>query len=697
MQVISVRGRRILAAQALLGLVVLGLSLLWPATSAQADEPFRLPEQITDRVGALGDRRDEAEAALARLYDETRLQLFVVFVDSFDGLPAQQWADETAVRSDLGDRDALLAVAIGDRDYAYSVDQDFPLSDAQLADVAAGGIEPRLAAGDWAGAVIAAADGYREQVQQRAGGGRAGVGVGLLLSLICVLFVAAIVVVGLLVWRRSRRRPAPAAVDPDDPHPGVPTQKLNDRANTLLVEMDDAVRTSERELALAREHYGQEATKTFDEAVTAARNEVAEAFRLRMLLDEEPAASDEKQQRRLLADILRHCEAADRRLDAEADAFEALRQIEANLEEILPRLRARSSELQARLPAAEAGLARLRDRYTGPTLAAVQGNPEQARERVAFAANALEQAGAALSSGRRPRAALAVRGAEQALDQAVTLLDGIERAGADLDAARDGLAGLVAEVETDLAAARGAHESAATPGEVKAALAAAIGAAEQTLAAARAALAAATMDPLEIDRRLQEADAALDEALADVRDASERAARARARLDQAIRAAQAEISAATDYIGTRRGAVREQARTLLADAQRRLSSALAAAESDPVSALADAQQAEHLAELAIRAAQSDVGAWQAPGGFAGTGADAALGGLAGAILGGILVGGPRRRPYGGGWGGGFGGGWGGPRRGGFGGHRPGGFGGAGRRGGGGGFGGGGRRGGGGRF
>jgi len=190
------------------------------------------------------------------------------------------------------------------------------------------------------------------------------------------------------------------------------------------------------------------------------------------------------------------------------------------------------------------------------------------------------------------------------------------------------------------------------------------------------------MDPLTVVRQLQEADAALDRALADMRDAAERTARARAMLDQAILAARAEISAATDFVNTRRGAVREQARTLLAEAQRHLNQAIALTADDPVTALAEAQQADHLAEQASRAAQSDVDQWAPPGGgFAGPG-DAALGGLAGAILGGILMGGGRRTPDG------FGGGFGGGSSGGWGGHTPGGFGGSqssGRRGGGGRF------------
>ncbi len=207
--------------------------------------------------------------------------------------------------------------------------------------------------------------------------------------------------------------------------------------------------------------------------------------------------------------------------------------------------------------------------------------------------------------------------------------------------------------------------------------------AEQAIEAVRTALAAPTVDPLTALRQLEDANGALDRALAAVRDAAERAERARAVLDQAILAARAEIAAASDFVATRRGAVGGQARTLLAEAQRRLDRAVALAADDPVAALAEAQHADRLAEQASRAAQADVDGWT-PGGFGGRpgGGDAFAGGLAGAILGGILMGGGgRHHHHGSTWSsgsGGFGGGFGGS--GGFGG----GFGGSGARHGGGG-------------
>jgi hypothetical protein len=213
------------------------------------------------------------------------------------------------------------------------------------------------------------------------------------------------------------------------------------------------------------------------------------------------------------------------------------------------------------------------------------------------------------------------------------------------------------------------------------------------VAQVRTELAATRPDPAAAVARLHAADANLDQALAEARDAAERATRARALLAQTLPVARAEVSAASDFITTRRGAVDAGARASLSEAQRHLALAESLASTDPVAALAAAQQAQSLAASASESARHDVANWGGYGGYGsgygGRGFDA--GSFAGAVLGGILAGQSRGGSWGGGWGGGggYGGGWGG-----------GGFGGSGSRGrrtGGGGGGGGGRRGGGGRF
>jgi hypothetical protein len=187
-------------------------------------------------------------------------------------------------------------------------------------------------------------------------------------------------------------------------------------------------------------------------------------------------------------------------------------------------------------------------------------------------------------------------------------------------------------------------------------------------------------DPVAALRLLDEAATALDKALADARAEQERARRAAATLDHALLTARSAVAAASDFIATRRGAVGSEARTRLAEAQRHLQ---LAGGDDPVTALREAQQADAMAQQALRAARSDVDRWQggSMGGGGGLGVD--LGSL---VLGGILSG-----AFGGGYrrGGGYGGGY--SRGGGFGGggsRSPGSFGGSSTRG---------RRGGGGRF
>ena len=142
-------------------LAVLTLLVL-VGSPAMADPPSRLDEQVDDRVGALRGSEEQVRAALDRLREEDGVQLFVVVVSSFDGQGGQEWAEQTAVLSQIGPRDVLLAVAVDDGAYGISVDNRFPVSDAAIDDIVVQDVEPRLAAGDTAGAVVAFADGLRE-------------------------------------------------------------------------------------------------------------------------------------------------------------------------------------------------------------------------------------------------------------------------------------------------------------------------------------------------------------------------------------------------------------------------------------------------------------------------------------------------------------------------------------------------------
>jgi hypothetical protein len=667
------------ARRAALVLLALTAVLLAP-TPARADPPQRLAAQVTDSAGALGGGRAAVDSALAELRADTGIQLFVVFVNSFDGRSADDWTAETARLSDLGDRDALLAVATVDRSYSYSFPDDTSLTQAEVDRVAQDDIEPALSRGDWSGAVVAGAGGYREA----AGGGGSS-----MLLVLCPLLVVGAVIVGALLWVRRRRRSA--GPQPAPAEPAIPTEDLAAQANALLIELDDDLRASERELEIAAAQYGAEATARFRAALEASRQDVAEAFRLRMTLEEEPAP-DEPTRRRTLTGIIERCRAADARLDAESEDFDRLRDLEGRAAEVAGEVERRRAGVEAGLPGAETALAELQSRYAGPPVTAVAANVDQARERLAFASAALERAHAALAAdaagpagpdaavagadggvaagqipsasvpgGGRAEAALAVRAAEQAVDQAEHLIAAIHKAVTDVAAARTSADALIMEVEAELAAGRAALAGGTpVPG-----LTEAVAGAERTVADVRRELAAARPDPMAATARLQAADAALDQALAAARDSTERMARARSLLAQALPMARAEVSAASDFITTRRGAVDADARASMSEAHRHLALAESLAATDPVAAVTEAQQAQRLAASANQAARADVDRWGGGyGGGYGRGGGFDAGSFAGAVLGGIIAGSGRSH---GGFGGGSRGGGAGWSGGGFGG------------------------------
>jgi hypothetical protein len=91
-----------------------------PASSVPAADPVDLGgAYVLDRAGVLHGDTTAVREAIDRLFDERGTQLFVVYVDEFSGTSSDQdWANETAIRSGLGDRDILLAIATDERVYA---------------------------------------------------------------------------------------------------------------------------------------------------------------------------------------------------------------------------------------------------------------------------------------------------------------------------------------------------------------------------------------------------------------------------------------------------------------------------------------------------------------------------------------------------------------------------------------------------
>ncbi|MET7629417.1 TPM domain-containing protein [Streptomyces sp. NPDC005499] len=702
---IPIPGRALVAV-----LVAVCWLALGAAPAARADDPVTLSRdgQITDKVGALGDRRGQVVAALDRLYADRRIQLFVVYVRDFSGRSAQNWADATADKNGLGLDDVLLAVATHDRQYAYTVDPGSRLTDAQLRDVANTAIEPALKQNDWAGAAIGAADGYAAVVAGKpvptpaitpgiddpGTGSSGGTSTGDLI--LPVVLVGGAGAVAAYAYTRRRRRSTTrttpgatgwgqgAAPPGGPPRPPTPLPDLDAHAKQALVETDDAVRTSEEELGFATAQFGEEAAAPFTEAVTYAKVELTAAFRLRQQLDD-AFPEDDATRRRMLDEIINRCTGANARLDAASEDFDRLRALERNAPQALATAETAFRALAGRVSAAETTLTSMRGRYADSASSSVAGDIEQAKDRLVFTTSNLNQARQAVDGGNNAAAAVYVRAAEGAVDQATTLVDAVDRRARELAEAAAELPAALTETATDLADAGGLLEG-TSEGVSTADLRGRIARAQSVLGDVNRELQAGRYDPIDALRRVEEADAALDDALAGAREREQGDRRARALFDQAMLTSRSAIAAAADYITTNRGAVGSQARTRLAEAQRRLERARElAGTDDPQGALAEAHQADSLAGQARSLAEDDVRAYgnrNGPGGVQGGG-----GGVGGAILGGIILGGLLGGGGGGrGYGGGFGGGFGGGGYGGGGG--PGSFGGGGTRG---------RRGGGGRF
>ncbi|SDQ81567.1 TPM domain-containing protein [Microbacterium sp. cf332] len=661
--------------------------VLGGSAAAWATDPVDLGAgRVVDQVGALstGEQRSLDER-LTALSSEAGIDLWVVYVDAFTSpSDAEGWANEVAANGGLGVNQYVLAVATEQRNFYLSGDTAGPVDGDALGRIETDDILPELRAGDWGGAAFAAAGGLAAAVGAPgdgtggSDGSPGGTGVSGITIVLGILAVGAVIAVIVVVVRRRR---AGAGTGADRGQAAEPVEELARRSASALVAADDAIRTSEQELGFARAQFGDEAAAAFSETVAQARRDLDEAFSLQQRLDDDQPDT-EADVRGIHTRILELCAHADSELDARTEEFDRLRALEQNAPEALVRIQQQRAAAATGLDDAVASIERLRAAYAPEELATIGDNHDQARSRLDYADEQLEAAQRAIAAGDGSAAAVSLRAAEGAVAQAAQLEAAVEKVSADLTTAERDATALIADLEQDVAAAVGVPDPDGS-------LAAVVSSTRQQIDAARAQLSGDHRRPQAALAALLGANSAIDAALSGARDAAQRATRARQTLEQQLQQARSQVSAAEDYIGTRRGAVGATARTRVAEARASLDRAEATAQIEPERALADAARATQLSGLAIDAARSDVG------GFAQGSPGSNSSGMMGAMIGGMVLnsllgGGSSGRRSSGFGGSGFGGGFGGGSRGGFGGGSRG-------RSGGGGFGGGRSRGGGGRF
>ena len=465
-----------------------------------------------------------------------------------------------------------------------------------------------------------------------------------------VLVGGAVVVAGgagTYVYVRRRRSKTTAAqaeaareVDPLDTKAlaALPLPALQTRSAEVLVEMDNALRTSAEELDLARSEFGDEAVRPFDTAFQNAKQALAHAFSIRQRLDD-AIPETPQQQRDLLIELINSCGRADHDLDARVTEFDAMRDLLIDAPQRLAALTQQVVDISVRIPESEQTLTALRGEFPENVIAPIASNVEMAKGQLAFADQNITagREATSLPAGKQGPAVAAIRAAEGALTQAGALLDAVDHAATDIRTAISSLPAVIAEIQDEV---KQAIELAPNGDQELA----------RSRAAAESALARAATEkdtnPLGTHNLLIAADVDLDKAIADATNRKREAERAKELFDQTLNAARSQVGAAADFIGTRRGAVNAQARTRLAEAQRHLAEAERLGPTDPSTGLGHARDAAELGSRALLAAQADVEQWQRsqqPPRQSGGG-----GGQAGAILTGILIDSMMRGGFGGG-------------------------------------------------
>jgi len=629
------------------------ISALVVAPSAAAQPPSRLSTYITDDAGALnGSGRAAIESATGKLYSDRRVQLWVVFVDDFSGQPAVSWAQSTRAASDLGDFDAVLAVATVDHSYAFLVPNRVKTINAgQVDDLRRNQIEPALRRGDWSGAAVAAANGL-DRGKEPTNAAPLLIGLGVIVVAVVALYVV-------MRYRHRRRRAAELAaakrVDATDPDAlsELSLGALDDLSRWKVVDVDNAVRTSANELALTIEEFGEQRTQPFSSAVDNAKAALAQAFNVRQQLDD--AIPETREQRReLLTEVIVAAARADTELESQREAFEEMRDLVVNAPMRLEALTQQIVDLTARIDPAEQRMTELQSEFDSAALNSVNTNVTTAKDRLAFADQNLSRArdvAAKPVSGEQSALVDALRAAESALGQARSLLDAVDSAANDIRHAVATLPSLTADLHAGIGHADATlQDGQKTKTPHLRDLASARDAAGRALDTART---SGSADPLGSFTALTRANAELNRLLATVSEEQATAERLNRTLEQALFTAQSRVHAVSEYIDNRRGSIGPEARTRLAEANRQLDAAQDKRSSAVSEAITYANNAVKLAAQAQSLADDDVqSAQRAYTGRYGGGNN--MGAMMGGIIIGDMLGGGMR----GGFGGGFDGGWG---------------------------------------
>ena len=645
-----------------------------PAASAHAGHsvlasaPQLYNQSVTDEAGVLSDSDiSDLQARISQAESETGKMVYVVFVNSFDGTPADTWGQQ-AYAANAADNLILVAVAVKDRQ--FTVKGGTQLSDAEAKKIGEA-MTADLRSGNWNGAAQAAIN----QIQHGndvnptpllvGAGGAAAVGGGA------------------LWWsRRNRKRRTTAQVgDARNINPAdtgrlqeLDTDVLDQLSKEELTSTDESIRRAETELEMATAEFGTDRTRPLAQALARSRQALAEGFQLRQRLDDSiPESAQER--RDMMVTIINHCGTADDALDSQTEEFAKMRELMLNSDSKYQELTQQVVNLSGRLPQSRETLAALNQRYPDSVVLPIAQNPDVAAELIHEADDALSTA---LNLRQQPAGQQtglldALNAAETALKQAATNLDNVDRAEERILEARRQMTSLIDEVAAEIQQADALLMDGSGANIDVQQLASARSEADRALTNAKT---RGEQDPLETYSALLDADATLDTALANAQNAKMDHQREMQLLAKLKNEAAAQIGSANDLISSRGRIIGGEARTSLHTANQIFDDALRAESAgDTRAAINAAQESSRAARNSLTQAKRDIRRFEAQQfdgygsynygygrrrrGGSNTGAF-----IAGAVLSSILNSGG---------GGGFGGGGGGFGGGGFGGGGGGGF------------------------
>ena len=353
---------------------------------------------------------------------------------------------------------------------------------------------------------------------------------------------------------------------------------LDSQAAALLVRLDDRVRDAENEVGFAVAQFGAASVHDFKSALTDAKRQLTEAFRLGQQRD--TAASDAEQlHRRTTRQMIALCENALASLDRFDTAFTERRRAEVDAAQTARELREQLNALRDRLSHVQQECADAARRFGKVVLAPAARYVTHAEAFLDNAEQKLDAASPEISSTGVNAVAERLHAAASELHRADQQLAASERALVELADAELAMGRMRDTSAGDLREARLALERAPDPG-TGAIIVAAIVAVEKALTAT-AVDPGATSDPFRQLIALGDAAGDLDAALATARNQQQRFEHARAAYRGTLIAARSQISVVRELIG--RGGASASARTRLAEAERQLM--IAEAETDPVEAL----------------------------------------------------------------------------------------------------------------